>query len=312
MRLWAAFGLLGLIWGSSFLLIRIGVEFVNPLHMVMIRVGIAAIGLSLVAIVKRKIFPRDWGTIRALIIIGIGNTVAPFIFITWGEISVESGTASVLQATTALFGLVVAHFAFKDERMTPQKVVGLLAGFVGVVILASRSSQDGEVVSNSLIGQLAIVLASLFYAIFTAYSRKVIQNKVEPIVLSAVALIAAAFADMVLIGGGILFFDLPATLPINTPLDIVIVVITLGLVHTFIAYLIYYEIVRGLGVSRATMVTYVIPPVGLILGVIFLSEPLDLKIILGAGLIFSGIAIANMKRFQRKSSRTSGYSSELI
>src|SRR5215207_9953295 len=112
MRIWAGFWLVALIWGSSFMLISIGVEFVHPLHLVFIRTGIAAIGLCLIVVALRRPIPRDPKTILSLVTIGLVNTLLPFLLITWGETHIESGLASVLQATAALFTLVIAHFTF--------------------------------------------------------------------------------------------------------------------------------------------------------------------------------------------------------
>ncbi|MBZ0298653.1 MAG: EamA family transporter, partial [Anaerolineae bacterium] len=136
---WAAFWLVGLIWGSSFMLIRISVlgfglfsAVETPLggfrtaEIVFIRTAIAAIGLGTVVLLRRVPIPRDWRTLRALAIIGLGNVVAPFLLITWSEQFITSGLAAVLQATAALFTLIVAHFMFADERITTPKVLGLL------------------------------------------------------------------------------------------------------------------------------------------------------------------------------------------
>lgn len=294
---WASFWLLGLIWGSSFLLIRIGVEEVNEFQVVFIRTGIAAIGLNLVLLLRGKRLPKDWESLRSLILIGLGNTAIPFVLITWGEKTVESGLASVLQATASLFALVIAHFAFRDERINPQKIAGILLGFAGVTLLASRSWSDGQVATGDLIGQLAIVLASLFYGTFTVYSRKACTS-IEPIVVSAGAMTTAAIA------AGILTFAAPLFGgPSPTPLgdlsgNVLFAVLMLGFVNTFIAYLIFYSLIPVIGAARTTMVTYVVPPVGLILGVIFLNEVLDIRLVLGAVLIFMGIGVVNW-RFRR-------------
>lgn len=299
MYIWVGFWLVGVIWGSSFLLIRVGVETLHPLHLVFIRVGIAAIGLCLVTILSRKQIPRDWKTLRAMFIVGMGNIIAPFLLITWGEQTVESGLASVLQATAALFGLVVAHFAFKDERITPQKITGLIMGFLGVVVLASRNWQDGQIVTGGLLGQLAIVGASLCYATFTTYSRKIIQGQVEPIVVSSLAMLSAALVVGAMIVVGSALGWMPLSIPVDTPSRNFFAVILLGIINTFIAYLIYYSIVKRLGVARATMVTYVVPVVGLTLGVLLLNEQLDWQILFGAALIFTGIGVVNLRPFQR-------------
>ncbi len=142
---WIGFWILAIIWGSSFLFIRIGVEQLTTFQVVFIRTGIAAVGLNIVAYMRGKHLPTDWKGIRDLLILGIVNTVFPFILITWGEKSIESSLAAILQGTAALFTMVVAHFVFADERMTLRKIAGLVIGFLGVVILASRST-EGEVV----------------------------------------------------------------------------------------------------------------------------------------------------------------------
>lgn len=295
-RVWAMFWLVALIWGSSFMLIRIGVEAIHPLHLVLIRVGIAAIGLGLVIVFTRRHIPRDPRTLLAMVVIGIGNNAIPFTLISWGEQTVESGLTSVLQATAALFALVVAHFAFKDERITLRKLVGLGLGFCGIVVLASRNWQDGQIATGSLLGQMAIVGASLAYATFTSLSRKVLSGgQVAPIVLAAITMISATFAEAAFILIGNLTGDIPLQTPADLSLTAFGAVLVLGFLNTFIAYLMYYEVVKGLGVARAAMVTYVVPAVGLILGVVFLGEILDAYIILGAGCIFAGIAIVNLR-----------------
>src|SRR6185295_6133141 len=160
---WIGFWALAVIWGSSFLFIRIGVEQLSTFQLVFIRTGIAALGLTLVAYLRGKRLPADWATARDLLILGVVNTVFPFALITWGEKSIESGLAAVLQATAALFSMVVAHFMFVDERMTLRTLAGLAVGFTGVVVLASRSA-EGEAMATDgrlhLLGQLPIVAAA--------------------------------------------------------------------------------------------------------------------------------------------------------
>ncbi len=294
MRKWAGFWLLGLIWGSSFLLIRISVEELNQFQIVFIRTGIAAIGLNAILLLRGKRLPTDWRSLRSLILIGLGNTTIPFILITWGEKTVESGLASVLQSTASLFTLVIAHFAFTDERINAQKILGIATGFAGVLLLASRSWGEGQVITGDLLGQLAIVVASLFYGMFTVYSRKVCYN-LEPITVSAGAMTTAAIASGILTFASPLFGG-PAPTPLGElSSNVLFSVLLLGVLNTFIAYLIYYSLVQGLGAARTSMVTYVVPPVGLMLGVIFLNEVLDARLLVGALIIFLGIAIVNIR-----------------
>jgi drug/metabolite transporter (DMT)-like permease len=301
---WAAFWLVALIWGSSFLLIRIGLlgfglfsaetgahAGFRTAEIVFVRTFIAALGLGAVIALRRVPLPRDWHTWRALVIIGLGNVVAPFLLITWSEQYITSGLAAVLQSTAALFTLVIAHFTFADERISIQKIVGLLLGFVGVIVLFG-GEMGGE---NSVAGMFGMVLASLCYATFTSYSRRVIQGDVAPIVVAGVTISVAAIATapLALLGEG------GFTPLAQVSSDALVSVIVLGLLNTFVAYLFYYFIVRELGAARASMVTYVVPVVGVILGTTFLQEVVGLTLLLGGGLIFAGIAIVNLRRRQR-------------
>ena len=295
---WGGFWLLALIWGSSYMFIRIGVAQVPPFQLVFIRTAIAAIGLTLVVYGRGKRLPTDWPSLRDLLFLGIVNTVFPFALITWGETRIESSLASVLQATSALFSLVVAHFTFADEPMTWRKVMGLGVGFLGVIVLASRSSghTSSEVTPlMHLLGQLAIVISSLCYAIGGVYSRKAMQNRLEPIVTAAGAMLVAAVTTGVIaysapIWGGVAPVGLTSLAP-----NVLGALLALGLVNTFGAYLIFYSLVATLGAARTSMVTYVLPVVGLLLGAIFLAEPIDGRLLLGAILVVGSIGISNLQ-----------------
>jgi drug/metabolite transporter (DMT)-like permease len=298
LRKWAAFCVLGLIWGSSFLYIRVGVEQLSPFQVVFIRTAIAAVGLNAVLLLQGKRLPFNWRDLTPLFIIGVGYTTIPFALITWGEKSITSGLAAMLQSVSTLFTMVIAHFLFTDERMTMQKVVGLVIGFFGVTVLASRSIVDGQFDVPQLTGSMAIVLASLFYAVFISYSRKVIQSRFEPLVVSTGSITFAAILSGIcmviapLLGG-------QAATPLDTvSSDALIAMGILGFLNTFIAFIIFYWIIRELGASRASMVTYITPVVGLALGAIVLHEEVDWRLIAGAALILSGIAIANLRVFR--------------
>lgn len=288
---WLAFWLNGLIWGSSFMLIRIGVHEFRPVEVVFIRTAIAAIGLSVVILLRRLPVPTDRRTLGALAVIGLGNVVAPFMLISWSEQYITSGLAAVLQASAALFSLVVAHFLFDDEHMTIQKVAGLITGFIGVLVLFG-GEMGGE---NSVAGMGGMVVASLCYALFTALGRKVIQGNVAPVVVAAASMIMATIVTapvVFLTEGGL------------TPLDSVssqaiVSMLVLGGLNTFIAYMFFYFVVRELGVAQASMVTYIVPVVGVVLGAVFLNEVIGPALVLGGLLIFAGIGIVNLRLRRR-------------
>jgi drug/metabolite transporter (DMT)-like permease len=301
-RAWIGFWILALIWGSSFLFIRIGVEQISTFQLVFIRTGIAGIGLNLVVYLRGRRLPTDWPGMRDVLVLGVVNTVIPFALITWAEAHIDSGLAAVLQGTAALFTMALAHWTFADERMTPQRLVGLLFGFLGVVVLASRSTGGGAIPAETrlhLLGQLAIVAASFCYAVGGIYSRKAVQHRLEPIVAAAGAMtVTAIISGGVAYGAPLLGGASPAALDQLGP-RVLGAVLTLGLLNTFVAYLIFYSIIKELGAGRASMVTYVIPAVGLALGALFLGEPVDARLVVGAVMIVGGIGIVNIELGRR-------------
>ncbi len=292
---WLSFWLVGLIWGSSFLFIRVGVEQLGPFQVVFIRTAIAAIGLTLVAVLRGLKFQADFQTIRDLLILGVVNTVFPFALITWGETSIDSGLAAVLQSTAAFFTLIVAHFSFADERITWKKIAGLVVGFLGVCVLMSRSWEAGGIQTSSLAGQLAVVVASLCYGFGGVYTRKVISQRIEPVVAAAGAMTTAAIVTGILMLIAPLAGGHPVILPGEMQSNVLFSVVTLGLVNTFLAYLLFYPTIKVLGAARGSMVTYIVPAVGLALGAIFLNETVDARLLIGALLILAGIGVVNLR-----------------
>jgi drug/metabolite transporter (DMT)-like permease len=290
-RAWAMFWLVALIWGSSFLLIRVGVGEMSPAQVVFIRCTIAAIGLNAVLLLRRKRYPTDLTIWRNMLIIGVINASLPYLLLSLGEQNVPSNVASVLQSTTALFGMIIAHFAITDERVTWGKAIGIGLGFVGMLVLASRSQTEGEA---SLIGALCIVGASFSYACGAVFSRRVTRGKVEPLVIAATSFIFASVSALIYLGLEPLLGGRSAVPLADLSQNVIVAVFTLGVVNTFIAYLFFYYIIQELGAARATMVTYVVPVIGLILGWLVLGERIDATLILGAVLIFAGIGITNL------------------
>jgi drug/metabolite transporter (DMT)-like permease len=291
MKYWWMFGALGLIWGSSFLLIKVAVDDFGPLPLVSVRIGLAA----LVMAGYLRLSGRRWPTTRrenlALLFVGVGNTAIPFTLITWGEQDIDSGLATVLNATVPLFTLVIAHFALADERINPQKVVGLLVGFAGVALLASRDAASVSV--NSTAGQVAVLAASAFYAISAVVIRRYLR-RVDPFVIAGGSLMIGAVAVVLVT---LVAAPLPRLGAIG--LEAGAAVVVLALFNTVLAYFLFYGLIGVWGATRTTLVTYVLPPVGLTLGAIFLSETVDWKIVVGAALILSGIVSVNFRRRPR-------------
>lgn len=289
MRNWAIFWLLGVVWGSSFLLIKVAVEDLGPLPLVSIRIGLAALFMAAFLALTGRRVPSGRRERLALLFVGVMNTALPFTLITWGEQHIDSGLATVLNATVPLWTLIFAHVALYDERFSRQKLIGLLVGFAGVALLASRNGSGGS--ENSLAGQAAVLVASACYALSAVVIRRYLRG-VEPLTIAGTSLI---------VGGVVVVAVTLATvspLPALSSLDTTTLAatLTLALLNTVFAYFLFYHLIDTWGATRTTLVTYVMPPVGVTLGWLLLEEPVDWKIIVGAALILGGIVAVNWRR----------------
>jgi drug/metabolite transporter (DMT)-like permease len=195
--------------------------------------------------------------------------------------------ASILNGTVPLFTILLAHIYLHDERITLPKVLGLITGFGGVVLLL-WNDLDLESLGGVFLGQAAVLLAALSYAISAVYSRRSLFQ-VPPLVQALVPLIVA---------DGLVWITLPLIeTSVEFPSDGLtwLAILWLGILGTFIAYILYFSLLQNVGPTRTTLVTYVVPVVGVILGVVFLDEVLDVRLVLGTILIVGGIALVNWK-----------------
>ena len=284
-RDWAAFWTLGLIWGSSFLWIKIAVQDVGPFTLVGWRLLIGLLGLGVVLLVRRPTLPRDRRVLGMLALLGITNTALPFVLISWGEQSIDSAVASILNGTVPLFAMVIAHRSMAEERITASRLGGLLTGFLGVVILMAGEMGPAGV-RQGVLGQAAVLTAAVLYAWSAVFARKNLHGQ-NPMVQAFLPLIVA---DL-FIWTGAVALEAPALVPTSSLTWLAL--LWLGLLGSCVAYLLYFYLLHSIGPTRAAMVTYVFPVVGLVLGVVFLQETVDLSLLLGAALVVVGILIVN-------------------
>jgi drug/metabolite transporter (DMT)-like permease len=283
---WLVFITLGLIWSSSFLWIKIGVQDIGPMALTAFRMLFGALTAVAIGMFQKVQWPRDVRTWVLFGILGPASLALPIFFISWGEQTIDSAVASILNATTPLFTIVIAHFLLQDDKMTVQKVAGLLVGFAGVVILLSKDLTAGA--HNSVIGQVAVILASLFYAGSAVFARKLTQH-LQATVRGAMPLVTSA-----------IFMWMVAPLvekPFEFPsLSITwIAILWLGILGSGLAVLMLWYLIHEVGPTRATLVTYLFPVGGVILGVLFLDEHLSWQLITGSLLIIASLAVVNWK-----------------
>lgn len=285
MRFWVIFSGLAIVWGASFLWIKIALEELSPLNVATFRIGLGMTGLLLASAVMREklpINPRAW-----LLFLGpaLLNTALPFPLIAWAETRISSGMASVLNGTVPLFTFLMAHFFFQDERLTLKRVFGLFCGFLGVVVLASKALfESGQ--SSSLLGMAAMLSAVGLYALANVYAKKYLRGQ-RPLVTSTMTL---TLAFLIL---------LPFTLVLDRPVQLPQRPMTwlalgwLGLLGLSTAYVCYFYLVEHWGPSRVSTIAYLFPFIGMLLGIVFLQEVLTWRLGVGACLIVLALWIIN-------------------
>ncbi len=281
---WFVLVLLGAIWGASYLFIKVGGAEIPPFTFVEVRTLVAALALVVVVGVMKEPIPRGRRQWLPLIGMGLFNGVFPYTLITWGELHISSGVASILTATMALFTVLLAHFWTRDERLTPLKVLGIVVGFLGVVVLFLPELAYG--LQIEVWGELAVVGAGASYAIATLLARKYLQG-VSHAVASLGQLGTAAIWMMPLS----LAFDNPFSLrPSVAALASLLILALLG---TAFAYVLYYWLIEHTGATRTSLVTYLIPITGVAWGAVLLHEAIEWESILGLLLIIAGVAFVS-------------------
>ncbi len=281
---WAAFILLGLVWGTSFLWIKIAVTEIGPLLLVSLRLLIGILGLLFYLAWTKPKFPLDRQTWFQLTVLGLINNAIPYLLISWGEIYIDSAVAAILNSTAPLFTMILAHFFLTDDPMTKKRVLALLIGFLGVIVLMERDLNAA--LDRSLMGQLAVLTAAAFYAISSIYARRITSD--QPSAIRAI---------LPLIGADLLIWIITpiAESPLVFPkLSITwLAVIWLGIMGVSLAYILYFYLLHSVGPTRTVLVTYVFPLVGVVLGVLFLGETLDWNLVVGGLMVIGGIVLVN-------------------
>ena len=270
--------------------IKIAVQEVGPITLVAFRVLFGLLfGMAVIAI-QRVPWPRTFNAWFPLLLLGLTNVAIPFFLISWGELSIDSAIASILDATVPLFTILIAHFLLQDDKMTFSKVLGLVIGFAGILVLMSK---DIGASSGTLLGQAAVVVASMFYAGSAVYVRKVTVD--TPGIVRSAGPLVSATAIMWL---GTFLFESPVKMP---QLGITwVALLFLGVIGSGLAFVLAFYLIHEIGPTRTTMVTYLFPLGGVTLGVIFLREQLTWQLIVGAALIIASLAIANWDPKQKQ------------
>jgi drug/metabolite transporter (DMT)-like permease len=272
--------LLALIWGASFMLIKIADRELAPATLILGRLGSAAIVLAAVAAVRLGA-RRTLAELRAawpwLVVVALVNTALPFWLLSWGETRIDSGLASIIQGAVPIFNAVLAFAFFREARVTGLRLVGLGIGFVGVALLVGAQPQ------GKLLAALAVVAMALCYALGMLLAGRHLGGT-SPLVVALASTGVAAVAS------------LPAGVA-QAPAHVwrgetIVAILVLGVVGTALAYLFFFALIQQAGPAYATLVTYLVPPIALAYGAIFLGERFGLYAFVGLVLILGGVALA--------------------
>ncbi len=288
---WLLFFALGFFWGSSYLFIKIGVETVTPFTLIAGRLLVGSLLLVVALRLSRATLPRDPRMYGHLFVMSLINIVIPFSLITWGETTIDSGLAAILTSTVPLFTIVLAALFLVDEPMRVNRVVGLAIGFIGVVAITAPSLDPSA--RGDLPGEIALILAAISYAAGNVYARRNVRG-LKPIIPP---FFQVFFAFLVT---GVLAVVFENPLAIDYQPSSIFSILWLGLLGSGLAYLVFFRLLAAWGSTRSSLVAYLLPVVGIVLGAIVLGETVAPEVILGTALVVGGIAATNSRRGQRR------------
>ena len=276
---WGLISILSIIWGGSFFFNGVAVKEMTPLTIVWFRVALASIILLAVVHLKGHKMPSSLSLWGAFIIMGVVNNLLPFSLIVWGQTHIESSLASILNATTPIFSVVLTHLLTREERLTMNRLAGVLIGWVGVTVLIGIQSLRGGGIE--VLGQIAVLGAAFTYACAAIYGRR-FQGMSSLVV--ATGMLCGSTIVMTPLA---LFIEQPWNL--SPGMMTWMALFGLSAISTSLAYIIYFRVLATAGATNLLLVTFLIPISAILLGVLVLGERLEWNAFVGMGLIFIGL-----------------------
>jgi drug/metabolite transporter (DMT)-like permease len=279
---------LALIWGASFLFIKVAVQDMSPAALVLIRAASGFLALAaIVAVIRRSLVRAGWRRrLFPYAVMAIGGGLIPWTGIAWGEERITSGLASILNATTPLFAAVLAYWVIPMERPTAVNYAGVFIGFAGVVILVLPGILESGLGGDTL-GALAVLVAAASYAVVALYQRRKLRG---------VDVYEASLGQLAMTVLIALPFAAPSLPSVHLNLPSIGSVLALGIAGSGVAYILYYYALNTLGPVRASAVTLLLPVTAVFWGVSLLHESVTLLIVVGMVVILGGIVLTNMRR----------------
>jgi drug/metabolite transporter (DMT)-like permease len=290
---WAILLVLSVLWGGSFFFIGIAIHSIAPITLVLLRVTFASILLWIWRLLRREDLRLPAGAIPALFLLALLNNALPFLLFAWAQRTIPSGLASILNATTPIWGVIVAHIFTHDERMRPNRIAGVLLGFAGVAVMIGADLL-GQIGTN-LLAQLACLVATLSYAFAGVWGRRFRAMGVTPVAVASGSLSAAAIILLPLV----LLFEPPWHGFAPAP-QAWMALAGLAFFSTAIAYILYFKLLASAGATNSLLVTFLIPVTAILLGTFVLGEHLAARHFAGMTLIGFGLAAIDGRLLRRR------------
>ena len=287
---WAIMVTLAVIWGGAFLFIGVAVDHVPPLTYVWLRLALAALAMWTFLMVRGQALGLPRSAWRSILLLAFLNNALPFSLFGWSQTHIAGGLAAILNATTPIWGVVVAHLLTADERMSPHKLAGVLLGFGGVALMIGPDMLANLGVDAA--AQLACIAASLSYALAAVWARRFKGQGLSPLSVTTGQLTAGAIMMLPVM----LLVDQPWTRPFP-PLIAWSAILALAILCTAIGYVLYFRLIDSAGATNALSVTLLVPPIAILLGVLVLGETLAPQDFAGLALIAMGLAAIDGRLF---------------
>lgn len=294
---WAMLIGLSVLWGGSFFFVGVVVNDLPPLTIVVLRVGLAAMALWAYVAASGRRMPRAASVWRAFLGMGMLNNIVPFSLIVWGQTHIGSGLASILNATTPFFGVLIAGWLLADERMSASKLVGVGTGFVGVAVMIGPSAMAG--LGGETLAQCAILGATVSYAFAGVFGRRFQKLGLDPVVTAA----GQVTASVLVLAPVAIVVEQPFALP-SPGIAAWSAVVGLAVLSTAWAYVLYFNILARAGATNVLLVTFLVPVSAILLGVFALGEELFARHYGGMALIGIGLAAIDGRLFHRRHAET--------
>lgn len=289
-RAWGLMALLAVLWGAVFLSVRIALDEIPPMTVVAHRVGWASVVLWAYVFARRMPLPRGARVWIGFAGMGLLNNVIPFSLMAWGQLYIPSGLTSIFNATTAIFGVLVASLLLADERLTRRKAIGVVIGFAGVVMaIGADSLREFDITS---LAQLAVLAGTLSYAFAGVWARKMLGGLAPQV--AAAGMLTASTLIMVPLAW---YFEGPIRLDLTPRTLMALAYASLG--ATALAYLLYYRVLTLAGSGNLMLVTLLIAPIAIVLGALVLGETLPPNAYSGFALLALGLVIIDGRLIDR-------------